>query len=114
MWFEKLMGKYPVQHLRSECPNIDSKLYDTLSWSSTTHTLLNILQSAHETKDDSKKFVRLLILKPKMDKNQRRSAPGNLGRPRIIHLYNHIVADFQINGPNLKNVDDTTFFEIYA
>jgi hypothetical protein len=56
------MGKYPVQHIRTACPNIDPNQYGAVSGSSTTHALLKILQSVYEATDDNKKFVRLLII----------------------------------------------------
>jgi hypothetical protein len=56
------MEKYPVQHLRTTCPNIDPNQYEAINGSSTTHALLKILQPVYEATDDNKKFVRLLLI----------------------------------------------------
>jgi hypothetical protein len=58
----KLMEKYPVQHLRTACPNIDPNQYGAINGSSTTHALLKILQPVYEATDDNKRFVRLLLI----------------------------------------------------
>lgn len=49
-----LLKEYPLQHLRSACPNVDPNQYDARSGNSTIHPLLKILQPVDEAIDDSK------------------------------------------------------------